>query len=105
VAIGLLRHFARWLRRFTVHLEELSLKDVGARLAGYLLRAADESGEQTPEGEEIHLKESQQEIASRIGTVREIVSRNLRKFQDTGLIRLEGRKLTILDREGLEKLS
>jgi CRP/FNR family transcriptional regulator len=105
VAIGLLRHFARWLRRFTVHLEELSLKDVGARLAGYLLRAADERGEQTPEGEEIHLKESQQEIASRIGTVREIVSRNLRKFQDTGLIRLEGRRLIITDRDGLEKLS
>ena len=105
VAIGLLRHFARWLRRFTVHLEELSLKDVGARLAGYLLRAADERGEQTPEGEAIHLKESQQEIASRIGTVREIVSRNLRKFQDAGLIRLEGRRLIITDREGLEQLT
>lgn len=105
VAIGLLHHFARWLRRFTVRLEELSLKDVGARLAGYLLHIADESGEQTPEGIAIRLADSQQEIASQIGTVREIVSRSLRKFQDANLISLKGRKLTILDREGLEELT
>jgi CRP-like cAMP-binding protein len=37
--------------------------------------------------------------------VREIVSRNLRKFQDAGLIRLEGRRLIITDRDGLEKLA
>ncbi len=104
VAFGLLHHFAHWLRRFTVRLEELSLKDVGARLAGYLLRLADESGEQTAEGITIRLKDNQQEIAAQIGTVRETVSRNLRKFQDSNLISLKGRKLTILDRKGLEDL-
>jgi CRP/FNR family transcriptional regulator len=103
VAIGLLQHFARWLRRFTMKLEELSLKDVGERLASYLIRVADEAGVKTPEGVEVRLKESQQEIAARIGTVREIVSRNLRKFQDMGLIRLKGRHLVILDREGLKR--
>ncbi|UCD56153.1 MAG: Crp/Fnr family transcriptional regulator [Candidatus Hydrogenedentota bacterium] len=105
VAFGLLHHFARWLRRFTLQLEELSLKDVGARLAGHLLRLADESGEQTSEGIVIHLSESQQEIASRIGTVRELVSRNLRKFQEAGLVRLKGRRLVVLDREGLKQLT
>jgi len=104
VAFGLLRHFAHWLKRFTIQLEELSLKDVGARLAGYLLRVADERGEQTSEGTAVHLKESQQEIAARIGTVREIVSRNFRKFQDMGLIRLKGRRLVIINREGLQRL-
>lgn len=104
VAFSLLHHFAHWLRRFTIRLEELSLKDVGSRLAGYIARVADEYGEQTPEGIALHLKESQQEIASQIGTVREIVSRNFRKFQDMNLIRLNGRNLLILDREGLEKL-
>jgi CRP/FNR family transcriptional regulator len=103
VAFGLVRHFANWLRQFTLRLEELSLKDVGARLAGYLLRLADESGERTPEGIAVHLTENQQEIASSIGTVREIVSRNLRKFQEMGLIRLKGRRLTILDQKGLKR--
>ena len=104
VAFGLLHHFAHWLRRFTLQLEELSLKDVGARLAGYLLRLADESGDETSEGIVVHLKENQQEIASSIGTVREIVSRNLRKLQEMNLIRLKGRRLVVLDREGLEQL-
>lgn len=104
VAIGLLQHFARWLRRFTIQLEELALKDVSSRLAGYLLRLADETGSPTPEGIEVKLKESQHEIASRIGTVREIVSRNLKKFQEMDLIGLHGRRLVILDRQGLEDI-
>ena len=105
VALGLLHHFAHLLRRFTLRLEELALKDVGARLAGYLLRLADEAGKPTAEGIAIRLSESQQEIASHIGTVREIVSRNLHKFQDMGLIRLKGRTFVILDRKGLEELN
>ncbi|RJP68205.1 MAG: Crp/Fnr family transcriptional regulator [Candidatus Abyssobacteria bacterium SURF_17] len=104
VAFGLVHHFARWLRRFTVQLEELSLKDVTARLASYVLKLSEEVGKQTPEGIEIRLNESQQEIASHIGTVREIVSRTFRKFQDMGLIRLKGRRLVVLDRKGLEEL-
>lgn len=103
VAFGLLHHFAHWLRRFTVRLEELSLKDVNARLANYLLQAAEESGAAAT-GETAFPLESQQEIASHIGAVRESVSRTLHKFQDQGLIRLNGRRLTILDREGLEEL-
>jgi len=63
-----------------------------------------ESGKPTPEGTSFSLEVSQQEIASHIGTVREIVSRTLHKFQDMELIRLKGRRLTILDREGLEEL-
>jgi CRP/FNR family transcriptional regulator len=105
VALGLLEHFAHWLRRFAIRLEELSLKDVSARLAGYILKVADETGEQTAEGMVVHLKDNQQEIASHVGTVREIVSRNLKKFQDMNLITLKGRKLVILDREGLEELA
>jgi CRP/FNR family transcriptional regulator len=104
VAFGLLHHFAHWLRRFTIRLEELSLKDVSSRLANYLLECADKSGNKTSEGIVLSL-ESQQEIASHIGTVREIVSRTLHKFQDTGLIRLHGRRLIILDREKLERLT
>ncbi len=105
VALGLLHHFARWLRRFTIQLEELSLKDVSARLAGYLLRQAAERGKRTPDGVVVTLDMNQQEIAANIGTVREIVSRNFRKFQELGLIRLKGRRLTILDRDGLEEIS
>jgi CRP/FNR family transcriptional regulator len=105
VAFGLLHHFARWLRRFTLQLEDLSLKDASARLAGYLLSLADDSGKQTAEGIVINLNENQQQIASRIGTVREVVSRNLGKFQQMGVIRFKGRRIVIRDPQGLKQLT
>jgi CRP/FNR family transcriptional regulator len=44
-----------------------------------------------------------QELASRLGTVREVVSRNLARFRGMGLIRIDAGRLTILDRAGLER--
>jgi len=105
VAFGLLHHFARWLRQFTLQLEELSLKDASERLARYLLRLADDSGKQTTEGIVINLNENQQQIAARIGTVREVVSRNLKKFQEMGVLSFRGRRIVLVDREGLEQLT
>jgi CRP/FNR family transcriptional regulator len=44
-----------------------------------------------------------QEIASRIGTVRELVSRNLGRLEAEGIIRLEGHAFVIEDWDGLEQ--
>jgi CRP/FNR family transcriptional regulator len=44
-----------------------------------------------------------QELAQRLGTVREVVSRNLGRFQSEGLLRLAGRELQLLDRAALER--
>ena len=43
-----------------------------------------------------------QQIAARIGTVREVVSRPLNRRQQDGLLRVEGRRVFILD-EGVMK--
>jgi CRP-like cAMP-binding protein len=40
-------------------------------------------------------------MAMRLGTAREVVSRNLSRFQANGLVRIHKRQLVILDREGL----
>ena len=45
----------------------------------------------------ITLPDNNQEIASQIGTVRELVSRNLSRLQAEGLIEIDGRRLTIRD--------
>ncbi len=42
-------------------------------------------------------------MAFRLGTVREVVSRNLSRFQAEGLLRLRRREITIADRAGLER--
>jgi CRP/FNR family transcriptional regulator len=43
-----------------------------------------------------------QDLATRIGAVRELVSRNLARLQAQGFIAMDGRKFTVLDQSGLE---
>ena len=43
-----------------------------------------------------------QELASQIGTVRELVSRNLSRFQQEGLLTVDGRRVVIRDLAALE---
>jgi CRP/FNR family transcriptional regulator len=43
-----------------------------------------------------------QQIAARIGSVREVVSRAFARLQQNGLVTLEGRRVTIPDEEALK---
>lgn len=97
VAIGIARVLARRVRRFAALAEDLALREVGQRLARYLALRAQEDGREVRDGVEVVLKESNQEIATQIGTVRELVSRMLAGLQREGLIRIAGRHVTILD--------
>ena len=42
-------------------------------------------------------------MAKRLGTVRDVLGRTLRKFADEGLVRFERERIILLDRQGLEK--
>jgi CRP/FNR family transcriptional regulator len=50
----------------------------------------------------VALPGSNQELASQIGTVRELVSRNLSRLQSEGMLKIDGRNVTILDPKALE---
>ncbi|NTV43996.1 MAG: winged helix-turn-helix domain-containing protein, partial [Syntrophobacteraceae bacterium] len=52
---------------------------------------------------ELDITKSQ--LASLLGTIPETLSRILAKMSQQDLIRVEGRRITILDREGLENLA
>jgi CRP-like cAMP-binding protein len=97
IALAALKVLAGRLRRCAELVEELSLREVGQRLAGYLLAEARVKGRQTTEGITVELTLTNQQIAARIGTVREVISRSLARLQQGGLIRIEGRHLVILD--------
>lgn len=86
------------LRRFATQIENLSLKEVPARLAGYLLYLSEEQGGV----EEVELQISKGQLASLLGTIPETLSRIFAKMSDEGLIRVEGKKISLLDRPGLE---
>lgn len=102
VAFAVIRTLASRFRYMTSLVEELSLKEVSHRLARFLRDRALKSGVRTRRGIEFPLEETNQEIAAEIGTVRDLVSRNLRRFVDRGIIRLERRKVIVLDMAELE---
>jgi CRP/FNR family transcriptional regulator len=105
VTLKVLRVVGARLRRLVGIIEELSFTTVRHRLASFLLRLAQKEGKRASEGIQVALPASNQELASQIGTVRELVSRNLSRLQAEGMLQLDGRHVLILDLKALEEAS
>ena len=101
LALNMLAVMSKKLRQFAVQIENLSLKEMPARLASYLVYLAEEQAED----EVIRLKISKGQLASLLGTIPETLSRIFAKLSGQNLIRVEGKKITILDRSALEDLA
>ena len=101
VALKMLKVMAARLRKLVGIIEELSFTTVRHRLAALLLRLAGRKGKRTARGVELTLTASNQELAAHIGTVRELVSRNLSRLQAAGIIKLDGKTVIIPDLEAL----
>lgn len=82
-----------WLRTLLTRVEELSVHSAGARLARYLL---DLPARDTESGLEIELPMSKKEIAELLGITPETLSRQLRRWDDQGVIRSERAGLVLL---------
>ena len=96
LAAAVIENLAARSRHLLSLVEDLSLRTVSARLAKLLLSQAEAGGEASR-------LTSQQEMAAQIGTVREMVGRVLRTFEEAGFIRMDRHRIVILDREGLER--
>ncbi|MDI6802203.1 MAG: Crp/Fnr family transcriptional regulator [Thermodesulfovibrionales bacterium] len=96
IAINFLSYFAEHLRKFSHLIENLSLKDVTYRLRELLL----EHSVINKDGRRICTL-TKKEMASLVGTVREVVGRSLKKLEDNGLIEVRHREVVLLK---LEKL-
>ena len=102
VSLKVLRVVGARLRRLVEIIEELSFTTVRHRLAAFLLRLAKREGTKTAGGIRVTLPDNNQEVAAQIGTVRELVSRNLSRFEAEGLIDIAGRNLVIRDLKAIE---
>ena len=96
VGLKVLRTVGSRLRRLVGLIEELSFTTVRGRLAMLLVRLVQTEGQPTARGHEVTLPPNQ-ELAAQIGTVRELVSRNLGRLQAEGLIRLDGKRVIVPD--------
>lgn len=103
VALKLIAVVGSRLRRLVGIIEELSFTTVRQRLIALLLRLAEESGSRSREGLRLNLTMSQQDLAAELGTVRELISRNLSRLQAQGFLEVDGRQIVIKDFAGLRR--
>lgn len=96
VSLKVLKVMGKRLRGLVGIIEELSFATVRQRLIVYLLRLAGPAAN-SKKDMEVALPVSHQEIAAELGTVRELVSRNLSRLQAEGLIRIQARSVQIPD--------
>jgi len=101
LALNMLAVMSKKLRQFAVQIENLSLKEMPARLASYLIFLADEQNKD----DLVTLKISKGQLASTLGTIPETLSRAFAKLSGQNLIHVDGKKITLLDRRGLEDLA
>lgn len=97
IALNMLAVLSMRLRRFASQIESLSLKEVPARLANYLLYLSREQGDR----DEVQLEISKGQLASLLGTIPETLSRIFARMSEEGLIRVDGRNISLLDKKAL----
>jgi len=94
VGIAMLAGFGKRVKKLVKMVGDLALKDIQSRLVCWLVQMVNEQGVKTNEGIEINGL-SQEEVASRLGTVREPVSRCLNRLQESNLIKLGRKKIIV----------
>jgi CRP/FNR family transcriptional regulator len=97
VALKVLAVVGRRLRALVGLVESMTFGSVTQRLARVLLETSRAAGSDT-----FDLPATHQELASRLGTVREVVSRNLGRFRAQGLISIQEGRVRIVNRSGLQ---
>ncbi len=101
LALNMLAVLSMRLRQFTVQVENLSLKEVPARLASYLIYLSSEQDGAAA----VDLPISKGQLASLLGTIPETLSRIFNKMSQQQLISVEGGRIGLLNRDALEDLA
>jgi len=109
LSMNMLADLSKRLRAFTIQIENLSLKEVPARLAVYILTLSREqlAGQETSRNYEqiVTLPISKAQLANLIGTTPETISRIFKKMADSQLIEVRTKDIFIKSMKGLSELS
>ncbi len=101
LAMNMLAALSRKLRVFTTKVESLTLHETPQRLAAYLLHASELKGD----ADTFRLDMAKGVLAGMLGTARETLSRCLGKLAERGAVSVDGREVTIVDRDYLQALA
>ncbi len=105
LSINMIVSLSQYLRKFASLIEELSLKEVSSRIAKYLLDLSLKSTKEGKGSNEVELDLSKSQLASKLGTISETLSRTLAKMRAKGMIDVKKNRILILNRESLEELA
>lgn len=92
ISLKIIASLSSFLREYNQQVENLSLREVPARIASFLLGEADRLNTNR-----FTLEVSKAEIARSLGTIGETLSRSLKKLREAGVIEVDGRRIEILD--------
>ncbi len=102
VGLKMIRVLSERLRLCETRLEDITLKNIPARLASLILQLAASEGIMTPEGPRIPTHYTHRQLAMMIGSSRETVTRAFTKLQRAGAVELRHRYIYVKDIEALE---
>jgi CRP/FNR family transcriptional regulator len=112
LSINMIVSLSQYLKRFASLIEELSLKEVSSRIAKYLidlsLKLSKVDTTRFREGKvstEIELDLSKTQLASKLGTISETLSRTLAKMRAKKIIDVKKNRILILNRKLLEEMA
>ncbi|MAE10634.1 MAG: hypothetical protein CL876_01710 [Dehalococcoidales bacterium] len=98
-AQAIIELFARRLRHLSTIVEDLSFRSVVSRLAKMLLDTAT-----VEEGASSELHLTQEEMATMVGSVRDVVGRALRALERAGAIKTEGQRIVVINADKLREM-
>jgi CRP/FNR family cyclic AMP-dependent transcriptional regulator len=98
LAWALIESIARRTRYLVGVVQDLAMRNVKGRLARLLLDQAEAAEQGTPEP-----PLTQEDMASRLGTVREVVGRALRSLTAANIIAMDRQRIVIVDRARLQQ--
>lgn len=101
--LNIIRVLSLRLKETMSLVESLALKELPQRVASFLLHdlARQDTGSQCS----LELAITHRELAKIIGATPEALSRALKKMSEDGLLRVDGRNITVYDREALKELA
>jgi len=105
LSINMIVTLSHYLKRFAGLIEELSLKEVSSRIAKYLVDLSLKLSKEGKSSKEVELDLSKTQLALKLGTISETLSRTLGKMKAKGIIDVRKNKILILNREVLEELA
>lgn len=105
LSINMIVTLSQYLRRFASLVEELSLKEVSSRIAKYIIDLSMRSSKEGKNPKEVELDLSKTQLALKLGTISETLSRTLAKMKAKRIIDVKKNKIIILNREALEELA